>query len=53
MNLKNEGKIGLVEPSEEIKSSYLIKSQSNLESAKILLSSLPFGHWTNPQFFLA
>jgi uncharacterized protein (UPF0332 family) len=42
MDLKNEGKIELVEPSEEIKASYLIKSQSNLESAKILLRSGKF-----------
>lgn len=37
--LKKEGKIELVEPSEEIKESYLNKSESNLESAKILLES--------------
>jgi len=34
-----EGKIQLVDPSEEIKESYLEKSESNLISAKILLDS--------------
>jgi uncharacterized protein (UPF0332 family) len=42
MKLKNKGKIELVEPSEEIKASYLIKSQSNLESAKILFNAEKF-----------
>jgi uncharacterized protein (UPF0332 family) len=39
MKVKDEGKLGLVEPSEDIKSSYLIKSQSNLESSKILMQA--------------
>jgi uncharacterized protein (UPF0332 family) len=39
MRLRRKGKIDLVEPSEEIKASYLIKSKSNLESAKILMNA--------------
>lgn len=39
VKLKQEGKLQLVEPSEEIKQSYLDKSESNLISAKILLNS--------------
>jgi len=39
IKLKKEGKIGLVESSEEIKNSYLEKSESNLVSAKILLEN--------------
>ncbi|MBI3623239.1 hypothetical protein HY212_04135 [Candidatus Pacearchaeota archaeon] len=35
--LKKEGKLELVTPSEEMKQSYVIKSESNLISAKILL----------------
>lgn len=37
--LVKEGKLKLVEPSEEIKHSYLGKSESNLSSAKILLEN--------------
>jgi len=37
--LKREGKLTLVEPSEEIKQSYLEKSESNMISAKILLDN--------------
>lgn len=37
--LKKEGKLGLVERSEEIKQSYIEKSESNLISAKILLEN--------------
>ena len=37
IKLNKEGKLGLVEPSEEIKQSYLEKSDSNLLAAKILL----------------
>ena len=39
IKLKKERKLGLVEPSEEIKESYLKKSESNLISAKILLEN--------------
>ena len=35
--LKKEGKLEFVEPSEEMKQSYTLKSESNLISAKILL----------------
>jgi len=42
MKLKRKGKLELVEPSEDIKESYLIKSQSNLESARILLNAGKF-----------
>ncbi len=34
-----EGKLGLVEPSEDIKNSYIKKSESNIVSAKILLQN--------------
>ena len=37
--LKKEGKLSIVEPSEEIKDSYLTKSESNLASSKILLEN--------------
>lgn len=37
--LNKEGRLKLVEPSEEIKDSYIAKSESNLISAKILLSN--------------
>lgn len=37
--LKNEKKMELVEPSDEIKQSYLEKSESNLISAKILMEN--------------
>ncbi|MBA3064517.1 HEPN domain-containing protein [Candidatus Woesearchaeota archaeon] len=39
VKLFNEGKLQLVDPSEEIKQSYLKKSESNLVSAKILLEN--------------
>lgn len=37
--LKEEGKLEMVEPSEEIKESYLIKANNCLKSAKILLQN--------------
>lgn len=37
--LKKEGKLGLVEPSEEIKLSYLQKAENCLKSAKILFQN--------------
>jgi uncharacterized protein (UPF0332 family) len=37
--IKKEGKLELVQPSEEMKQSYLIKSESNIISAKILLTN--------------
>ncbi|MCX6814716.1 MAG: HEPN domain-containing protein, partial [Candidatus Aenigmarchaeota archaeon] len=37
VKLAEEGKLGMVEPSEEIKNSYIKKSESYLESARILL----------------
>ena len=40
--LKREGKLELVEPSEEMKKSYMIKSESNLISAKIPLNNDKF-----------
>lgn len=39
IKLKNEGKLNIVEPSDSMVESYLHKSESHLESAKILLSS--------------
>lgn len=37
--LNREGKLELVEPSEEMKQSYIVKSESNIISAKILLDN--------------
>lgn len=37
--LNKKGKLGLVEPSEEMKESYIIKSDSNLASSKILFNN--------------
>lgn len=42
IELKQKGKLELVEPSEEIKESYIRKSESNLISAKILLDNNQF-----------
>lgn len=39
IKIKKKGKLKIVEPSEEIKQSYLKKSESNLISAKILLEN--------------
>lgn len=39
IKLKKEGKLKLVEPSEEVKESYVRKSESNIISAKILLEN--------------
>ena len=40
--IKKEGKLKLVEPSEEMKRSYILKSESNLISAKILIEKNKF-----------
>ena len=40
IRLKEEGKISTIEPSDEIKESYVNKSASSLKSAKILLENL-------------
>ena len=39
IKIKKEGKLELVKPSEEIKESYVRKSESNITSAKILLDN--------------
>lgn len=39
IKLKKEGKLELVEPSEEIKEAYIKKSESNFASARILFNS--------------
>jgi len=39
IRLKKEGKLGIIEPSEEVTESYLQKSESHFEAAKILLAS--------------
>ena len=39
VKLREESKIELIEPSEEIKEAYIKKSESNLSSAKILLEN--------------
>ena len=41
-NLRKKSIIALVEPSEEVKQSYIEKSSSNIESAKILLKNNKF-----------
>ena len=40
IRLKEEGKISLIEPSDEVKESYAKKSASSLKSAKILLENM-------------
>lgn len=50
--LKEEGKLKIVEPSEDIKESYIMKSKSSLKSAKILLENnqiedaIPMGYYS-------
>jgi len=39
VKLRKENKLSLVEPSEEIKDSYILKSESNIASSKILLEN--------------
>ncbi|MBU0467202.1 MAG: HEPN domain-containing protein [Nanoarchaeota archaeon] len=39
IKLKKENRLEIVEPSEELKQSYIKKSESNLESSKILLDN--------------
>jgi len=39
IKLRKEEKLELIEPSEEIKESYILKSRSNLASSKILLEN--------------
>ena len=40
--LRKEGKLEIIDPSEDIKESYLLKSASNLISSKILLDNKRF-----------
>ena len=49
--LKRKGIIGLVEPSEEMKSSYLIKSENCLKSAKILFQSQLYENSTSEAYY--
>jgi len=49
--LKRKGIIGLVEPSEEMKSSYLIKSENCLKSAKILFQSELYENSTSEAYY--
>ena len=37
--LKEEGKVSLIDPNENVKESYIKKSESSLKSAKILLEN--------------
>ena len=39
IKLKKEGKLKLIEPSGNVKESYILKSKNSLESAKILLEN--------------
>ena len=50
-NLKRKGIIGLVESSEEMKSSYLIKAENCLKSAKILFSSQLYENSTSESYY--
>lgn len=49
--IKREGKIELVEPSEEMKSSYLKKSEDCLKSAKILLQNQLYENSTSEAYY--
>ncbi len=49
--LKNEGKIELVEPSEEMRLSYLKKSEDCLISAKILLQNQLYENSTSEAYY--
>lgn len=49
--LKKEGKIEIVEPSEEIKLSYLKKAEDCLKSAKILLNSRLYENSTSESYY--
>jgi uncharacterized protein (UPF0332 family) len=49
--LKRKGTIELVEPSEEMKSSYLIKAENCLKSAKILFSSQLYENSTSEAYY--
>jgi len=43
--LRKTGKLGLVEPSEEIKASYLLKGENCLKSSRILFKNRLYGLW--------
>src|SRR3989338_2335729 len=49
--LKEKGIIKLVEPSEEMKSSYLIKAENCLKSAKILFQSQLYENSTSEAYY--
>lgn len=49
--LKKEGKLTLVDSSEEISSSYLLKSDNSLRSAKILLESKLYDDSTSTSYY--
>jgi len=49
--LKRKGIMGLVEPSEEMKSSYLIKAENCLKSAKILFQSQLYENSTSEAYY--
>ena len=49
--LKKEGKIGLVEPSEEMRASYSIKAENCLKSAKILFQSQLYENSTSEAYY--
>ena len=59
IKLRKEKKLSLIEPSEEISKSYLLKSESNLISAKILFSnnkleeSISLSYYSMYNFLLA
>jgi len=49
--LRKEGKLELIEPSEEIKSSYLIKSENCFKSAKILFQNQLYENSTSESYY--
>jgi len=49
--LKKEGKIGLVEPSEEMRASYSIKAENCLKSAKILFQNQLYENSTSEAYY--
>ncbi|MEK6952106.1 MAG: HEPN domain-containing protein [Nanoarchaeota archaeon] len=49
--IKKEGKLQLVEPSEEMKSSYLIKADNCLKSSKILFQNALYENSTSEAYY--
>ncbi len=49
--LKQEGKLSLVEPSDEISNSYILKSYNSLKSAKILVENKLYDDATSTTYY--